>query len=144
MVLFFNILKSATKKILFFLDICNMHHQGPETIQVGANHFRSTSIMLWGCVCFLSSFPSSLTLFLISCSPTSPLIHFNGFPPFSSMFFLLLFTITSPHQLLPILLCELHSCFLSFTILFISIFSSYFLISLFFLNPLFSLPPLLS
>ena len=27
-----------------------MHHQGPETIQVGADHFRLTSVTLWAAV----------------------------------------------------------------------------------------------
>ena len=27
--------------------MCYVHHQGPETIQVGADHFRSTSNKLW-------------------------------------------------------------------------------------------------
>ena len=52
-----------------------MHHQVPETIQVGADYFRSTSVMLWATVPNISTTPNPQPNTLDTPQPQSNLNH---------------------------------------------------------------------
>ena len=61
------------KKISFFSDMCSMHHQSRETTWVDADHFKSTSVILWGDV-ILFRYPFNWFCFIFYVSQ-------NSYPP---------------------------------------------------------------